>query len=105
MAGQANKDKKQQQAVGDMKYQIDQVVFAGIQTKKLAIEHMRYPGQWMPVRDIGEPKSPNNPVLRNAGPNHWVVDNIQAVIETDKLMLVYLPVNCKNGNRKPQAAD
>ena len=43
------KNKEQEQGVGDMKKQAGQMMHAGIQAEELAVCHMRYPCERVPV--------------------------------------------------------
>ena len=49
-AGHRVQHEEEQQNVGGVKEQVAQVVPAGLETEELAVEHVRHPGDGMPVR-------------------------------------------------------
>ena len=83
-----------------MKKKVGQVVFTGVQTEKLAVEHMRKPGQRMPVSNIRKTKRPLDPLDRHSIFDVLILGHVQSVIETDKFVMAYLPINTKCGNNQ-----
>jgi hypothetical protein len=86
-----------------VKKKVGQVMFTGVQTEKLAVEHMRKPGHRMPVSNIRKPKGPFNALARQTGLYVLVLIHIQAIIETYKVMMAHLPVNNSGSNNKKKA--
>jgi hypothetical protein len=54
---------------------------ARMKTEKLAIQHVRQPGQGMPVADLVETERPENVLDGQASFNIWVRGDIEVVVE------------------------
>ena len=63
-----------------MKTDVDQMVFAGIHPKKLAIQHVRNPGNWMPVERIGVRKSPLDVFPEQSALDHRVLRDVIRIV-------------------------
>ena len=75
------------------------MIAAGIQTVKLIIEHEGKPGQRMPEFGIGCAKRPAKSIGRDSGLNVIIFRDVNMIIEIDKTILIYLPVNSQRNNR------
>jgi hypothetical protein len=65
---------------------------SGIQTIELAIQHVRNPGQRMPVRGIRVRKGPNHSRPREARLNMRICRDVCRVIEIDEIMMYQGPI-------------
>ena len=72
------------------------MVRSRVHPEKLNIQHMGQPGQGVPVGRIEGGKCPPDAVRLQTLPNVRIVDEVLAVVETDKIMVAHLP---KDGKR------
>ena len=80
-----------------MKEKINDVMPAGVCTEKLAIKHMRQPGQRMPVAGMARGEGPDGTDTCQAGINIRVIRDVNVVVEVDELKIAYRPENNKCG--------
>jgi hypothetical protein len=59
-AGHLIEDEKQQQTICQVQNHIGQMVHGGIYAVELAIQHVRKPGQWMPIWTVSKAKGPDD---------------------------------------------
>ena len=97
-SGDAFEEQEEEQAVRNMNERIDEQMPAGIETKELAIQHVRKPGQRVPVGGVKRGESPGNPGQREPARDDGIVPDVEVVIEVDELMTDHLPVNREGGN-------
>ena len=86
-AGGPLQQPKQQQNVGCMQYDIDEVMSSGIQAKQLTIRHVGNPRKRMPVRRVKTAKSPNHIAEIQTCADVNVLGDIWAVIQREELMM------------------
>ena len=92
-SGDSLKKQEKKQGVRDMDQHVHEQVPAGIQTKELAVQHMREPGERMPVGGVKRGEGPGNSVQRQAAGDHGIVPDVKRVIEIDELVTDDLAVN------------
>ena len=68
-----------------MQTDIDQMMSAGIQTEKLAIDHVGNRRQWMPVLRMHMSKGPDHATPGQPGPDIRVLENVRAVIVVNEI--------------------
>lgn len=78
-----------------MKKHAGQMMPVRISTKQLAVCHVAYPCEGMPVAVKVGGECPDNAFGGPSLPNLPVFSHIIIIIKVDKLMISYLPVNCK----------
>src|SRR5262245_48856960 len=70
--------------------------------EELAIDHMRDPSEWMPVRLVKSAKRPGESPKRNTAIHHWVLLDIRKVIDSDETMPYQLRVDSKRHYRQTE---
>ena len=82
---------------------IGQMMAAGAQSVKLAVQHMGNPGQRMPVggMDVGE--RPDDPLERQSPGDFRVIIHVIVVVVIDKVVPQRLPENGKRDRRQKKA--
>src|SRR5439155_21336945 len=55
-------EEKQDQSVGQVEEEVDQVMGAGTQAEKLDVKHVGDPGQGVPIRRVRRGESPDGPL-------------------------------------------
>jgi hypothetical protein len=71
-------NEKEQERIGNMKEEVDQMMPSRFQSKHLAVQHMGKPRQWVPVMGMGLRKGPryalqSNPILHITVSRHVVI--------------------------------
>src|SRR5437773_5268426 len=61
--------------------------------EELAIHHMCYPSEWMPVPRVKSGKRPGESRECNTAIHHWIVLDIPRVIESDEAMPDHLRID------------
>ena len=84
---------------------IGEVMAAGIQPVKLAVEHVGEPGQRMPVADVAISKRPLNSPPTQALADLGIVVHISRIIVVDKLVSQCLAENHPDGQGQTEADD
>jgi hypothetical protein len=84
-AGHAIQNQKKEEDAGDVQQNVCQVMPGWLQAVKLAIQHVRKPGQWMPVAGM-EPKCPDQAVAGQASLNVRILRHIFLVIVGEEVM-------------------
>src|ERR1019366_1273948 len=83
-ARQASQQTEQQEAVGNVEEQIGNMVAGGPQTVELTIQHMRQPGQRMPITGIAAGERPPDAFHREAGLDAPVAADVVRVVKVDE---------------------
>jgi len=86
-----------------MKADIDPMMRRGAIAEHLAIEHVRQPGQRMPVTRVKSGESPLEADWAEAQENSRIICDVLVVIEVKKPGVVYRPVSRDNGQDQKQA--
>ena len=68
-----------------MQTDIDQMMGAGIQTEKLAIDHVGNRRQWMPVLRMNMSKGPDDTAPGQSDPDIRVLENVRAVVVVNEI--------------------
>ena len=97
-SGDSFEKQEKKQGVRNMNERVHEQMPTGIETKELAVEHMREPGERMPVRGVKSSESPGNPFQRQAAADHGIVPDVKIVIQADELMTDHLAVNRESDN-------
>ena len=71
-----------------------------LQSKQLTVEHVRYPGQRMPVACMEGCKGPGNVPRRETRLYVAVLRHVFIVIKTNEFVIVNLPVNGNGSYRQ-----
>jgi hypothetical protein len=101
----AVKKPEEQQCAQYMQDKVGCVITARIHAVKLIIEHQGKPGQRMPEFGIGCAKRPAKSIERDSGLNVIVFRYVNMIIEIDKTIVIYLPVNSERNNRQNDIND
>ena len=88
-----------------MNQRVDQQMAACVRAKELAIDHVRNPGERMPIGRVKGGERPGESRERNTAIHHWIFLDICGVIERDEPMPDYLRVNPKRHYRKSEQDD
>jgi len=76
-----------------------------VRAKELAIDHVRNPGERMPICRMKCGERPSKSRERNTAIHVWIFPDIRGVIESDELMPDYLGVNSKRHHRETEQDD
>jgi len=85
-ARHAPQQPEQQERIGNMQAHAHEMVPAGLEAKKLAIRHVRNPGQRVPVAGVAGGKSPNNIRPLQPALNLRVLGDVVRVVIVDEAM-------------------
>src|SRR5512136_48434 len=91
-----------------MQDQVGQMITAGIEAVELIIEHQGKPHERIPYFTIfftHGAERPENSVQRFDGFYVEVFDDVNTVINVNKVELIHLPVNGKRNNRQKDIND
>jgi hypothetical protein len=80
-----------------MQQNVCYMVAGGFVAEKLAIEHVRYPCQWMPVVCVAGGEGPLYLLPVQAASNDAIPCNVEGVIKIDETAAVNLPIGNKSG--------
>jgi len=94
-SGHSGQNQETEQRVGQVQENIGQMMSFGVETEKLAVDHMRQPGQGVPVGCSGSSEGPDDAIQGQTGLHVMVVRNVYVVIEANKIVLSHLPKNRK----------
>ena len=85
-----------------MEQDVGEVVFAGIHSEKLAIQHVRYPCQWMPVTRAPRGEGPGDISPIQAGFYMGIIRDVITIIVVDEARMAHLPIkgNCDQHQRQ-----
>ena len=95
---------KEQQSAGDVEKNIGEMGARRVQPIDLAVDHMRQPGQRVPVAHVIERKRPNEAFGRQALFDRGITRDIEWVVEVDEFEVLNLPVN-QEGQDSQRNAD
>ena len=79
-----------------MQTDIDQMMCAGIQTEKLAIDHVRNRRQWMPVLRMNVSKCPGDTAPVQPGPDIRVLENVTTIVVVNEIEVPGLEEDGRN---------
>ena len=79
-----------------MQTDIDQMMCAGIQTEKLAIDHVRNRRQWMPVLRMNVSKCPDDTAPGQPRLDIWVFENVTTVVVVNEIEVPGLEEDDRN---------
>ena len=68
-----------------MQTDIDQMMGTGIQTEKLAIDHVGNRRQWMPVLRMNMSRGPDDTVPGQSGSDIRVLEDVRAVVVVNEI--------------------
>jgi hypothetical protein len=91
--GHPAKNEEEQNSVRNMKEKAYQMMPPRLQSEQLAVQHVGYPGQGMPVACMEGCQSPGNVSRRQTRLYVTVFRYVLVVIKPDKIVFVNLPVN------------
>jgi len=63
-----------------------------MKTEKLAVQHVRQPGQGVPVADLVETKRPEEVLDGQSFLNVWIRGDVEIVVEIYEFMALHLPI-------------
>jgi hypothetical protein len=78
---------------------------AWIQTIELTVQHVRKPGQWVPVAEERGRESPDHAVSGQSRLDTLVFEHVPTVIELNERMTGRLPVDGAGDEKKKQNDD
>jgi hypothetical protein len=81
------KQRKEQDRVDKVKDDIRPMVTAGIGPKQLPVQHMRKPGQRMPVAALHVPEGPEKPFHSHPPLNMFIICNIHRIIVVNEAVI------------------
>ena len=79
-----------------MQTDIDQMMGTGIQTEKLAIDHVRNRRQWMPVLRMNMSKCPDDTAPGQPRLDIWVFENVTTVVVVNEIEVPSLEEDDRN---------
>ena len=98
-AGHPQQEKKQKQRIQNMDRQIHHEVVAGLQTEKLAVDHVGNPGERVPVGYAREGKSPPEVWQSQSCVDMGVFSDIFVIVKIEELVMSDLGIG-KKGDRR-----
>jgi len=102
-AGQPSQQAEQQEGVGNMEQEIGDVMAAGVEAIKLAIQHVREPGERMPVAGVTGGERPGDGVRMEPVLDGGVQGDVFGVIVIIELEAVSGPVKAEGDERQGEA--
>ena len=103
-AGHAAQDGEKQQRVGEVQSQAGRMMAAGIECEQLAIEHVREPGQRMPISGMRGRECPAEARQGQALAHHQVIGDVFGVVIIDETAVKDWPIGA-NGSHRQKADD
>ena len=100
-AGCATQKPKNQHDIRTMEQRIHEQMPARVQAEQLTVDHVRDPGQRMPVRGVKTGERLRDTGQGQAAIYHRVFGDVIGIIEIDKLMTDHLPVNRQRRDAEP----
>ncbi len=95
-----------EQGVTRVQNHVDRMRPARSDTEELAIQHMREPGERMPVGLVKRRESPADTLPAQTAPDLGVVEDVARIIQADEVVLAHRPVErrheCNEGQAHPQ---
>src|SRR5437016_3361749 len=85
---------EKQQRVYEVEKGVREVMASGVETKESAIQHVRKPGEWVPIVGVNVCKCPMNAFPTETGLNAQVKRNVVRVIEVDEIVVCDAPKSC-----------
>jgi hypothetical protein len=76
-----------------VKKEIREMMSAGIESKELAVEHVRNCRQWMPVSRVAVRERPNDSGQRQAAGYGRVFIDVNVIVEINEIVAERLPEN------------
>ena len=70
--------------------------------KELNVQHMGQPGEGMPVAGMGGGQSPFDIFQAQTGFDMQIVCNVLVVVETNKIVVLHLPISSKGCHNEKQ---
>src|SRR5208282_1037882 len=102
--GHSPQQYKEQTSRDSVQHEIRGVVPPGIETKELAIDHVRNPGHRMPVERVGSQKGPQYAAESQAAQHKRILINIIGIVEVHEAVEHSLAKNEINAQQE-HAAD
>ena len=96
------KEEKQEEHIGQVNIKIHQMVPARVEPEEFAIDHVRDPGERVPVGGMAFCKGPDDIFQREAGFYVRVIENVFIVVEIDEIVFLDRPVGTKRRRRQEQ---
>ena len=93
---------QQQNGINTVQQYIGEVMQAGVEPEKLHIQHMREPGQRMPVGGVLTGKGGYNTGAAQPTGNNGVIVNVLVIVVDRKPKPRSLPIDCDDGNEEKQ---
>src|SRR5438046_3004829 len=84
---------EKQDRIGGVQQDIDEDVPAGVETEELDVDHMRDPGERMPVRRVHRGGGPGDVRDRQSAVDVIVLDHVVGIIEADEWVMEALRVD------------
>ena len=91
-AGHGGEDQEQERRVRRVQRRVDEVVRARVEPEELDVEHMREPGDRVPVGHLQRRERPADPSPGQATPHHGVVGHVPVVVEEEEVVTGHLGV-------------
>lgn len=88
----AQEREEKDESVRQVNQQTGEMMGAGMKTEKLAVQHVRQPGQGVPVADLVETKRPEEVLDGQAFLNVWIRGDVEIVVEIYEFMALHLPI-------------
>src|SRR4051812_19426010 len=73
-----------------------------IQPKQLAVQHMRKPGEGMPVEGMRIHERPYESPARQTVPHHRIVEVVNVVVVLNKIEVTHRPISCQSSQNQNQ---
>src|SRR5208337_494471 len=77
----------------------------GMHPEELEIQHVREPGQRVPVSGMQGGESPGEPLISKAILDRGIFSDVYAIIEIDKLMGSQIAIDGQRGHHQEEAGD
>ena len=102
-AGDLIQEQKKKNCVGDVEQNADEMVHRGVLAEELAIEHVREPGERVPIAGVASGEGPFDVFPFQAALNVRVGGDVIRIVVIDKVVAKSVEVNREGDKRKQQA--
>jgi hypothetical protein len=76
-----------------VKKQIDEMMRAGISPEQFTIQHVRKPGQWVPIGGVTRGQGPLKSAESQALLDNVILRDVEMIVILNKFMIVNRPIN------------
>src|SRR5690349_20482577 len=83
-SSEPQQNKKQQNAVCGVQQQACQVMHSRVEPVQLNVEHVRHPGERVPVNHVPRRKRPRNAIWSESARDEWILRDVLTIVKGDQ---------------------